>query len=211
MPPRKQPPKPQPEAPQLPQNQPPAHPPTSALTSVLPEKLDIKFPNFGTLAPTNWYRPSTSPVERVDQATFQEESLIAEEQGNALELMGSNLDNVAKAMQNAVKATKIGKLLAEYLVGLEAIKTVGVSLRNAQKVTVNEEKRGLLIDEQGVRLDTQLVGERNKTAIESGKNALSQLEVSYYNSLAETKQTEWNNKLLAAEEKARLALQGAKP
>jgi hypothetical protein len=147
----------------------------------------------------------------VDQATFQEESLIAEEQGNALELMGSNLDNVAKAMQNAVKATKIGKLLAEYLVGLEAIKTVGVSLRNAQKVTVNEEKRGLLIDEQGVRLDTQLVGERNKTAIESGKNALSQLEVSYYNSLAETKQTEWNNKLLAAEEKARLALQGAKP
>lgn len=187
-----------------------ANRPPLAPISTLPESLQINFPDFANLTPTNWYRPSTSPVERVNQANFQSEALVAEEQGNGLDLLNMNLDNVEKSMRSAVKATKIGKLLAEYLVGLEAIKTVGVSLQNAQKVTLNEMKKGLVIDEKGTQLDTQLIGERHRTTLEGQKTDLTQLEINYYKQLQGTKEREWQGKLAAAEEKARLALQPAK-
>jgi hypothetical protein len=193
-------------------------PPPSALTSgggkgadlgaILPDRLEFALPHFAGMLPTNWYRPSTSAVERVTDADFETESEIAREQGNGLQLMGMNLDNVEELARNAVKATKIGKLMGEYLVGIEAMRTVGVCLRNAQTVTANEEKKGFIMGEKGRQLDIKFAGEQIKTGIEQSKSDLLSDESNYYRELRPIEQTRWQNLLEAAQIKAQQALNG---
>ena len=180
----------------------------SDLATALPATLEFSLPNFSGLVPQNWFRPSSSSVEQVSDEDFEAESKIAHEQGNALELMGLNLDNVEQLAKNAVKATKIGKLMGEYLVGIEAMRTVGVTLRNAKSTTANEERKGLIITEKGRQIDLKLVGEQTKTAIEQQKIDLLNDESSYYRDLRPIDQTRWQNMLESARAKAQQALGG---
>ena len=183
--------------------------PSSALPA-LPESLQINYPDVQGLLPTDWFRPSSSAVPQTDDATKEEELKIAREQGNSIELLAANMDNAIALAAVAVKATKVGKLAAEYLVGLEEIRAVGVKLRGAQAATANEERQVLIVREKGNQLDQKLQGEQIKTQIEGQKNQITQLESQYWQQLQPIKQTEWQNKLQAAQSKAIAALDSTK-
>jgi hypothetical protein len=201
-----------PTAPALPTTKQPRQPtgsPASAL-SALPEQLTVNYPDIQGLLPTDWFRPSSSAVPQTDDATKEEELKIAREQGNSIELLHANMDNAIALAAVAVKATKVGKLAAEYLVGLEEIRAVGVKLRGAQAATANEERQVLIIQEKGNQLDQRLQGEQIKTQIEGQKNQITQLESQYWQQLHPIKQTEWQNKLQAAQTKAIAALDTTK-
>jgi hypothetical protein len=180
---------------------------TNVLSS-LPAKLDVKYPDVQSLLPTDWFKPSSSKVPQTTDEEAQKELKIAHEQGNSLELLSANMDNAMKLAGVAVKATKVGKLVAEYLVGLEEIKAVGVKLRGAQAATANEEKNVAIIQERGNMLDVRLNGERIKTSIERNKNQLSQVDERGYSQLLPIKETEWKNKLAMAQQKAQQATDG---
>jgi hypothetical protein len=182
----------------------------SQLTAVLPNELAVQYPNVAEMMPSDWFRPSSSNVPRTDNATFRAELQIAKEQNNSIKLLSANIDNAIELAGVAVKTTKVAKLVAEYLIGLEEIKAVGVRLRAAQSSTANEERKVLIIEEKGRQLDNKLIGERIKTGIEAQKNSITQLESNYYSDLHPIKQTEWQNKLEAAKSKAQQALQGSR-
>jgi hypothetical protein len=183
--------------------------PSSAL-SALPEQLTVNYPDIQGLLPSDWFKPSSSAVPQTDDATKEEELRIAHEQGNSIELLAANMDNAIALAAVALKATRIGKLAAEYLLGLEEIRAVGVKLRGAQAATQNEERQVLIIQEKGNQLDQRLQGEQIKTQIEGQKNQITRLESDYLNQLHPIKQTEWQNKLQAAQTKAIAALDTTK-
>jgi hypothetical protein len=187
----------------------PARSPSNAL-SALPESLEVQFPDFRSQIATDWFRPSSSSVPRTTAEEFKNESEIASEQNNSLQLQSMNLDNALLTVSNAVKATKIGKAIAEYAVGLEAIRGVGVRLRNEQAVTANYEKQVLITQEKGLQLDQKLIGEQTRTQIESAKNQITQLELGYHRDLKPIKEQEWKNRLVEAQAKAALTLEGMK-
>jgi hypothetical protein len=179
----------------------------NALSS-LPASINVNYPDVQSLLPTDWFKPSSSKVPQTDDATTQQELKIAHEQGNSLDLLNANMDNAMKLAGVAVKATKVGKLVAEYLVGLEEIRAVGVKLRGAQAATANEEKQVSIIQERGNMLGVKLDGERIKTSIERNKNQLSQVDERGYQQLLPIKETEWKNKLALAQQKAQQATDG---
>ena len=168
---------------------------TSALAS-LPPALNISYPDISGLLCTDWFRPSSSKVPQTSDEEKEREAKIANEQSNSIELLSMNLDNAIGLAQVAVKATRIGRLVAEYQIGLEEIRAVGVKLRGAQMATANEEKNVLLIQEKGNQLTAKL--------------GISQTETGYLTSLRPIKESEWQNKLQAAQIKAQEALNTAK-
>lgn len=196
-----------PTTPTTPTNSPTA---VNSALAALPATLEVNYPDVKSLLPTDWFRPSSSAVPRTDDATYAEEVKTAAEQGNSIELLKLNVENAVKLAEVAVKTTRLGKLAAEYLVGLEEIRAVGVRLRGAQAATANEERQVSIVLEKGNQLDRKLEGERLKTQIEGQKNQITQLESDYLTQLQPIKQTEWQNKLEAAKLKAQAALNASK-
>ena len=168
--------------------------PTAALTT-LPPALNVSIPDIPGMMPDDWFKPSSSKVPQITDAEKAVEAKIAHEQGNSIELLSLNMDNAIGLAQVAVKATKIGKLVAEYQIGLEEIRAVGVKLRGAQMATANEEKNVALIAEKSNQLTAKL--------------GISQTETNYLNQLKPIKESEWANKLQVAQIKAQEALQQA--
>jgi hypothetical protein len=188
----------------------PVSPQTRAGGLLLPETLSLQFPDFQSLIPTDWFKPSSSSVPRTTSAEFNQEKLIAEEQGNSLVLMGMNLENATLAVGNAVKATKVGNLILQYELGIEKMRTTEASIHNQQTATANERIKGDIQTEKGRSLTLKLAGEQIRTGIEGAKNALSQAELGYHTDLLPVREKEWQNLLLQAQQKAELALNGVR-
>ena len=161
----------------------------------LPDSLDIQLPDFASQVPTDFFRPSSSSVPRTDSATFKQESLIAAEQSNSLQLQSMNLDNVVLTVGNAVKATKIGDLLMQYQIGIETIRTSSVKLLNQQQLTVNMGKQLLITTEKGRGLDVKLQGEQLKTQLEDAKNNILAADVQGYQQLLPIAEQSWKYRL----------------
>jgi len=168
---------------------------SNSTTLSLPDSLDIQLPDFAAQVPTDWFRPSSSSVPRTDSATFKQESLIAAEQSNSLQLQSMNLDNVILTAGNAVKATKIGDLLMTYQIGIETIRTSSVKLLNQQQLTVNMGKQLLITTEKGRGLDVKLQGEQLKTQLEDAKNNILMSDVQGYQQLLPIAEQSWKYRL----------------
>jgi hypothetical protein len=179
-----------------------------AIQTGLPTKINLKVPDFSSLIPADPFKPSSSVVPRTSDAEYEQELQTAKEQSNSLDLLNANMQNLGKLATAAVSASKAAKTIAEYYVSLEEIKTVGVKLRAAMALTANEEKNVTILEEKGNQLSVRLDGERIKTQVESAKNDLSQIDLLGYQQLQPIKQLEWQNKIQAAEIKAREALNG---
>ena len=161
----------------------------------LPTSLDVQLPDFRSQIPTDFFKPSSSSVPRTNSETFKEESKIAAEQANSLQLQALNIDNALLTVGNAVKATKIGDLLMQYQVGIETIRNTSVKLRNAQQITANSEKQVLITAEKGNGLDIKLRGEQMRTTLENAKNNILDADIQGYTQLLPIAQQTWQNKL----------------
>lgn len=153
--------------------------------------LNFTMPDFVGSQPTDLYRPSSSSIPEIDDATYQQESLSAHNKLNAVKLKGESLLIIEEESKNAVIASRISmnvstalvnfrKGQVNYLVGMDAADIayeVGMA-KNAETRT-NGFKEVSILQEKGRTLDERFRGAEIKTNLEREKNANSQLSVNH--------------------------------
>lgn len=153
--------------------------------------LNFTMPDFVGAAPTDLYRPSSSSIPDIDDATYQQESKSGAHKLNAVKLQNQSLLIIEEESKGAVIASRIAlnastalvnfrKAQVNYIVGMEAADVayeVGTA-KNAENRTNGLKEVGIL-QEKGRSLDERFRGAVIKTSLEREKNANSQLDVDY--------------------------------
>lgn len=153
--------------------------------------LNFTMPDFVGAQPTDLYRPSSSSIPEIDDATYQQELKSGANKLNASKLQNQSLLIIEEQSKGAVIASRIAlnastalvnfrKAQVNYLVGMEAADItyeVG-SAKNAENRTNGFKEVGIL-QEKGRSLNARFAGAVIKTNLELEKNANSQLDVDY--------------------------------
>ncbi|NJL19591.1 MAG: hypothetical protein HC895_00245 [Leptolyngbyaceae cyanobacterium SM1_3_5] len=153
--------------------------------------LNFAMPDFVGAVPTDLYRPSSSSIPEIDDATYQQESKSAHNKLNAVKLQNESLLIVEEESKGAVIASRIAgnvatalvnfrKAQVNYLVGMDAADIayeVGTA-KNAETRT-NGFKEVSILQEKGRSLDERFRGAQIKTNLEREKNSNSQLDVDH--------------------------------
>jgi hypothetical protein len=162
--------------------------------SALPDTMNMSMPDIGSLAPSDWFKASSS-IPVLTESEFNAETQKIDGQLRSVEILKGNAQIALGLATAGVTMAKAGKQMALYAVVMEEIKAVGVQLRNAQTATANEEIKVSITAEKGQQLSTQLEGDRIKTQTLGYKNQVDALEGDYYQRLKPLKETEWQQKL----------------